>query len=119
MKKSRLVKIQHTRVIDTKDCGESSPYRQWVEEHGFFDDSEVAQANPDTLTDAQSFYPVREPQFSVGDISRKLSGMQLKVFELYVNEMRDEKEIAAMLNIKFSTVRTHLMRIRKRFRKDL
>lgn len=123
MKKSRLTKVQHTHVTETgRDCGENSPYRQWISDHGYTDNPdglrEPALANPDMLTDSLNMFPQESGKYSVGDISRKLSGMQKKVFELFVNEGFDEKEIATILGIKKSTVRTHLFRVRVRFGKQ-
>ncbi|SRR5258708_2243454 len=116
MKKSRLVKIQHTRVIETgKDCGESSPYWNWVNNNPAEGSYESPLANPDQLTDSANVFPQESHHYSVGDISRKLSGQQKKVFELYVNEGLDEREIAKILKIGYNTVRTHLRRVRERF----
>lgn len=115
----RGMEYQRLRVIDTgKDCGEGSPYRKWVADNSPSGDEsfEGAIANPDMLTDSTNVYPQETKHYSVGDISRQLSGQQKRVFELYVNEGLSEKDIAAVLEIGINTVRTHLRRVRDRFK---
>lgn len=117
----RIVKHQKTRVIQTnKDySGESSPYLDWLDSQSMDEDGnrrEPAQANPDVLSSDIRTPLAQSLPISVGDISRQLSGQQKKVFELYVQEGLNEKEIAAILAITVGTVRTYLDRIRQKFR---
>jgi RNA polymerase sigma factor (sigma-70 family) len=116
----RIVKHQHTRVIETgrNYSGEASPYWDWVRDHQPSDSDgnpkEPAQGNPDILPEGT--YPTpQESGISVGDITRMLSGMQRKVFELYVQRGKSEREIANRLEISIGTVRTHLQRVREKY----
>lgn len=123
----RIVKHQKTRVIDTgrDHKGESSPYWDWVrnQQDGRVDNAgaelwEPDQANPDRLPENphQSPFPVESGLYSVGEVSKLLSGQQRKCFDLYVQEGKSEKEIAEILGCGYATVRTHLQRVRERFK---
>ena len=117
----RIVKHQRTKVLENqKDySGEQSPYWRWVEQNQPHDDDgipqEPVQANPDSLPESAQPFP-RDSGYSVGDISRQLSGQQKKVFELYVQEGKSEKEIGIILKIGEKTVRTYLQRVRDKFK---
>lgn len=123
----RIVKHQKTRVIQTDKnySGERSPYWDYAHEHSENSPGvhasdhqeflEPVQANPDSLPESASIFP-QESGLSVGDISKQLSGQQRKVFELYVQEGKSEKEIAVLLGISYNTVRTYLARVRERFK---
>lgn len=119
----RIIKHQKTRVIETGKnySGEKSPYWDWVANHAESSGSsnefmEPAQANPDRIS-SDNFTPfTQESGISVGDISRKLSGQQKKVFEMYVQEGKSEEDISKVLRLSVNTVRTYLRRIREKYK---
>jgi RNA polymerase sigma factor (sigma-70 family) len=121
----RTVKYQQTNVIDVgKDCGEGSPYWNWIHENqervGVGEHQEIMEpflANPDRLADSFSPFEQESGKISVGDLSLRLPKMQQRVFDLYIQEGKGENDIAKILQISVGTVRNYLARIRKKLRK--
>src|SRR5712672_727709 len=125
-RKREFVQWQDVKVLQTKriQSGESSPYWEWIRDHESISSShgpdsvdmnEPAQGNPDILPEQRTQFH-QETRISVGDISKKLSGQQLKVFEMYVQEGKSIRDIAIVLGIGKRTVETYLSRIRERFK---
>ena len=114
--------IKEKQVSKDYSKGESSPYNEYLDKKGDYnqehDASEPTEANPDRLSEDQGLYYKREMDDNRLDIIRavmsSLTDKQREILRLCGNEGRTIENCAAILKISRGTVQKTLDRIRKK-----
>ncbi len=114
--KNRYDGHRHNEVVDGEECGESSPYWNWVEQNGGYDPISL-----DSLTDLELPWAspaqnevVHEQWEAFKAIYPFLTGKQKEVVKILLSGQTDQTAIGAMLGISRQAVKKVLNSIQKK-----
>lgn len=107
-----------------KPCGEASPYWNWVQRKGFYNEEgellESAEANPDILSEEQHLYAPRKVDGNkAGALAAawdSFSDKEKRVAELLSNGKSIE-DVARVMLISRESVKTYVLRIKRKVQK--
>jgi RNA polymerase sigma factor (sigma-70 family) len=122
-KKGIRVEESHTNYAGT----EKSPYREWLEDSGDYNQEhqaeEPAEANPDQVAESDGLYfqdtCTDERLIAVNSVIDELTERQKLIVRMCGNEGRTIENCAATLRISRGTVQKTLDRVRERVNRRL